>query len=89
MTNAAIEAGFVAISLGLGLFGAHPGFLGWSVCAALGWWLLVHEARLRQMFVEAKLKVFGSIVLAYIAILVVHSLAFGFGYILHEAMGPR
>ncbi len=89
MTNASVEAGLVFASLVLGVFNAPPAMIGWSASLAIAWWLVVHQARLHPMMQTSKPKALGSFLVAIVAIMIIHPIAFGFGYILHSIAAPK
>jgi hypothetical protein len=89
MTNAAVEAGLLTLSLLIGLFGRPAGFIWFSAVAATLWWLRVHTVRLAELTSSAPMKAAGSFALAIFAIAIMHGVAFGIGYAFHAITGLK
>lgn len=85
--NGLVEAGLVAATLVLAIFGLSWWAAGVMIALASSWWGFVHRHRVRGMLRANPAKAIGTLALAIVFIVFVHGLGFGFGAALHALIG--
>jgi hypothetical protein len=85
--NALVEAVLVTITILLAIFGVSWWAAPVMMAVATVWWAIVHRRRVAGMVRASLLQTSGTVALALVLVVLVHSVGFGFGAALHALIG--